>query len=109
MNEHTIEIGLLKEKILMMKKCKAFDDEVKNDENLERLKKIHEYFEYIKRENERIMKMSRTEYAHHCKLEIDRDIRELKQIGKKFDETTWKANGMKMLNATIKIKPFGGN
>jgi hypothetical protein len=104
MNDHEIEKGLLKEKILTMKKCDGFGEQIKNDDDAERLREIYEYLQYRQREKKRIYKMSRTEYARHCKLEIDREIRGIKKAGQMADEKTWKRYGMMMLLAISRIK-----
>lgn len=104
MNDHEVEKGLLKEKILTLKKCEQFDEQIKTDDNVERLKELYEYLQYREREKERVGQMSKTEYARHCKLEVDRSIRKLKKAGRSIDDATWKKYGMKMLLAISKVE-----
>jgi hypothetical protein len=105
MNDNEVEIGMLKEKINMMTNGKWLKEKIKTDDNAERLRELYEYLKYRQRDKKRMKSLSRTEYAKHCKLEIDREIRELKKKGFKIEhENEWKRYGMRMLLAISKIK-----
>lgn len=111
MNEHIVEIGLIKEKIYVEIKC------LKEDKYRERLEKkitkentyellkdtLRSLKNYIQKQRE-LHTMTQKDYCDYTRVQLERSIKELEKQGRGIDFEAWKKHGKKMCDCIRKIK-----